>query len=172
MNIDPIHWAALGLGGALFLTVAVGGTAYWKQGKELQVCNAEYAGFREKTRAEGLASEILAKGKETELAFAAVNIQGDLNDAHSRLNRLHADYQRLRIADKARTSGERISSLSDAAGRINCPDARAEFAKRLERLEVGIHERILRSRDEAIDRTIACKKYVDRITEIMNRGNR
>lgn len=170
MNFDPIHYAAVALGILLFLVVSIGGTAYWEQGMQLKLCESNYETFRSSTKAEGLAAELDTKSREHDLSMAAINIQQELNHAYTSLSASHADNERLRH-DKASAGRLKIVNLSEGAARISCPDARSEFAERLERLDLGVRERLLKSRDEAILRTIACKKWVEEVETIVNKAH-
>jgi hypothetical protein len=147
------------------------GIAYWKQSYELETCEAQASSFREQVNAEGLASKLAINMKEQALEDAIDKLRRELGDANSKLNTLYADNERLRKLPKGNPSRGGIINLADAASRISCPDARAEFAERLERLDIGVRERILKSRDEAILRTIACKKYAETVTSIINAGS-
>lgn len=165
LNISTYISAALGI-----MLIALG-VAYWKQSYELETCGANATAFREQTNAQGLASQIIVSGKEKALETAIVRLQKELQDANSKLGILYADNERLRKLPKGDPSRGKIVNLADAASRISCPDSRAEFAERLERLDVGVRERILKSRDEAILRTITCKRYAEQITSIINAGS-
>ena len=167
MNFDPIHWACVGLGIVLVLTVSIGGAMYWKQGKDLEVCKAEAAAFSAQTEAAGTKSELERVTTEHALANAAVNIQGDLNAKQAELDRVYTEYDRLRRLNKGSAGSSQASSLAESTRGLSCPDRSGEFAAAMERLEDGIIP-ILKSRDTAINRTVACKVYLEKVQQILN----
>lgn len=160
-----------GISGAALIIIAIAivtpSVGWWYSSNELRVCTAEYEGFQETTRAKGSVAESERISTEKDLAQAAVNIQGDLNAKQIELNRVYAEYDRLRRANKGGAGGSKASSLADRTRGLSCPDRGGEFAAAMGRLEDGVIP-ILKSRDEAINRTIACKAYLDELQRILH----
>lgn len=173
INLDPVHWAAIGLGAALVLS---GGTILYKNAKidsiteELSTTRSNFQLFKDQTAAAGKISEAARVVTEAELAGAAVKIQGDLNAQYIANRDLHANYKRLQLNAAQRGAGSNeANSLADATRGVNCPNDGARLSEALGRLEGGI-QIILETRDAAIIRTQACKAYIDKLVTILEEG--
>lgn len=163
-TLDPEAWVILGMG-VLLVILSV---TWWSTDNKLKVCTAEYAGFTAKTQAAGEIAEKNRQATETALASAAVNIQGDLNETRVNRDKRYADFQRLLSAAKAAgASSSRASDTSDPSPRLSCSNASAELNSRMAGFEAEVVGTILKSRDEAIERNIACKHYIEQITTIL-----
>lgn len=161
----------INIGALIIIVIAVLAPAigWWQSAQRLDVCKADFQSFKDNTQLEGERSEHDRAAKETALASAAVNIQGELNEARIDRDKRYADFQRLLTASKAAntSSGEASGTTTSAPG-LSCPDAGAEFNSRMAGFEVEVAQSLLKSRDEAIERTIACKHYIEQITNITN----
>lgn len=160
-----------GISGAALIIIAVAiatpSIGWWYSSNELKVCTAEYKSFQDTTRSKGEVAEIKRVATETELANAAVNIQGDLNAKQTELNRVYAEYDRLRRLNKGSAGNRQASTLAERTSGLSCPDRGAELAAVMGRLEDGVIP-ILKSRDQAINRTIACKAYLEELQKILH----
>lgn len=162
INLNPIHWMLVGVS-VMLVGVSV---AYMVQSSQLKAIQVEYRAFQLETEALGKLSERQNREKEIALATAAVNIQTELNNAKSDLDKLYVDYERLRVASTKGSAGSgAMSNLADAAGIINCPSARTGLSEGLDRIEDGVLEKLAKSRDQALLRNQACKKYLDELRE-------
>src|SRR5574340_647470 len=161
-DLNPLHY--LIVIGAIIM--ALMGADLWMVKAEFRVCTAEHEAFIAKTKAEGEESLRETENREHLLAQAATNIQEDLNHAKDNLNRAYAANERLRLDAKRSAGSVKTVYLADAASRLNCPDRSADLAGRLEQIEAG-NVRLLKRGDEAILRTIACKKYVDSLKQTL-----
>lgn len=141
---------------------------WWQSALRLDLCEAKYQSFEDKTRLAGERSQKEKDARETELATAAVTIQGELNETRIARDKRYAEFERLLAsAQAAGASGGGTSGAAPTAARLSCPNGGAEFNSALAGFEVAVSREILKSRDEAIERNIACKAYIERITEIM-----
>lgn len=143
----------LAIGGVIFIL----GTAAYVQTKRLDSCKREYAEFVAKVKAIGEAQE--AKNKLEEAQRNAISKQKEAAYGQ-RIKDLSTRYADARRLLDANTGGGQTSSLSSAATIISCPDRQADTAGRLERLESGVLA-LLERGDKAIERTIACKGWLD-----------
>lgn len=157
-NIKDYMLAALGI------TLVGLGIAYWVQGTHLELVQGKYDTFVAETKAAGLQQELNNKVTQNTLAKAATNIQEKLNEKTIALDNLYTDYNKLR---NEHTSSSKASNLSQAASNLSCGDSEARLVRGLEYLEAGILEHLAKPRDQAVIRTIECKRYLDTIESIM-----
>ncbi len=99
--------------------------------------------------------------KENERA----RITSDLTEKNEKiktdLDTAYDKYERMRH-DKERAGSSRVSSLSDAAKIIDCPDSEAGLDKALELLESGVLRDLAKPRDEAVNRNQLSKEWLDK----------
>lgn len=149
------------------ITPSVG---WWQSSIRLRVCKAESQAFEDKTRLAGEKSEKDRVKAETALAKAAVRIQEKLNETAAERDKRFDDYKRLLAASQGgHTGGSKDGEVSPSAPRLACPDGGAELNTAMAGFEDAVLEEILKSRDAAISRSIACKAYIEQITEIINK---
>jgi len=141
---------------------------WWQSSLRLDLCKADAQSFQDKTRLAGERSEKERVEAETALAKAAVNIQEKLNETAIDRDKRYADYERLLAASQgANPGGSKAGNASPTPTRLTCPDGGAEFNSALGGFEVAVSEQILKTRDEAISRSIACKAYIEQIDKIL-----
>lgn len=162
-DLNPLHYVIAGLAVALLVL----GIAYTWQGKNLEVTQAKYDAFVADTNAAGLQAGIDNRKKEAALTDEILKIQGKYDAATNSLNSSYAEYDRLRKS-KTNTGGRTVPSLAAAASGASCPDDEARLATSLEQLEAGVLERLAKSRDEAINLTIACQEYILELPRVLN----
>lgn len=162
-SLNPLHYVIAGMAVALLVL----GIAYTWQGKNLDVVQANYAAFVADTNAAGLQEKINNKRKMSDLIAYSGQLQEKINETTRSLDTTYTNYQRLRRS-KASADSSRVPSLAAAASGASCPDDEARLATSLERLEVGVLERMAKSRDEAINLTISCQEYILTLPRILN----
>jgi hypothetical protein len=162
-DLNPIHYI---LAGALVLLLILGGMYAW-QGQTLKTVQAEYAAFVGENKALGEIAKREKLQKETDLAALSGKHEKELQDAKNSLDRSYAEYDRLR-RDKGAGSG-RVPSLADAASNLGCGDSEARLVRGLETLEAGILEHLAKPRDEAVNRTLACKNFLVDQQQVLNK---
>lgn len=153
MNLDPIHWLAVGLA----VLSAILGLSTWGYATAYDAATAQYDALQAQRKSEiatANAEYEREKGviikRNSELEKEAINAKNDLN-------RAYADYKRM-LSDTNRTAK---NSLSDFARQLAESEAeRTRLAQNLERFENGVIERILRSRDESIVTMNECLGFV------------
>lgn len=149
----------------LVAAIVIPSAGWWQASARLKVCKAESKSFQDNVQLEGERADKQRVETETRLAQAAVNIQGDLNDARQVRDNNYAAYLKL-LNDKTRSRSGKAVANSDAAIRLACPDSTAEFNSAMAGFENEVVRQILKTRDEAISRNIACKAYLEQITAI------
>ena len=96
-------------------------------------------------------------------------ITSDLTEKNEKLktdlNDTYADYQRL-LNDKERAGSGGVPALSDTAESIDSPDAKARLNRAMEFLETGVLRDLARPRDEAVNRNIIGKEWVDQQIDV------
>ncbi|HUH47846.1 MAG TPA: hypothetical protein VLZ54_11880 [Arenibacter sp.] len=157
INVDPIHWALLG---CLILSFFLG-VSYWKQSNDLRVCVAEHDSYVSNSKAEALASELDIARLTLANSTLTKNLEDQALENQNSINLAYADYNK-RLLDYKRSAGKSgEAGLSEAASKLTCADDGTRLAEGLAKLETGVLERLAKSRDEAIKRTILCKEYLD-----------
>ena len=155
----------------VILAVAIIGPSvgWWQSHLRLEKTTADFQSFKDNIQLEGERSARDREKKETALAKAAVNIQGELNETRLARDKRFSDFERMLAAAKAtRAGGGKAVDPATSAPWLACPDAGAEFNSRMAEFEGEVSQRILKTRDEAISRTIACKAYLEQIENITN----
>ena len=153
--------------GILLIVLVVLSLAYKARGETYELLYAKHSAFVSETRAKGL--EAKSRERELELAYlhTAKNLEKTRAELTSKLDITYADYERLR--HNASASRERVRSLTEALQGVDCGAAEARLIGNLERLEKGISERLLKSRDRAI---IALNSCIDSWTELAAQSRR
>lgn len=160
----------INIGALIIIAVAVitPSIGWWQSHVRLDVCTANFDAFKANTQLEGERSEKEKTRRETALAKAAVNIQGDLNETRVNRDKRYVEFERMLAASQTTDpSSSEASGIAEAPGRLSCPDSSAEFNSRMAGFEAEVVGTLLKSRDEAIERTIACKTYLEQIGVIL-----
>lgn len=141
---------------------------WWQSALRLDLCESKFQAFEDKTRLAGERSEKDRETRETELATAAVNIQGELNETRIARDKRFAEFERLLTASQTTDpSSSGTGGVTRTPSRLSCPNGSAELNTAMAGFEVAVSREILKSRDEAIERNAACKAYIEQITRIM-----
>lgn len=153
----------------ILVAVVVPSVGWWQSHLRLENCEAKKQSFEDQTRLAGKKSEDERKEAEIKLGKAAANIQERLNETAADRDKRFADYERLLAAAKGvgpRNGQEDSASASPAE--FSCPNTGTEeFNKRMGEFEAAVSGTLLKTRDEAIDRNIACKQYLEQIGAIL-----
>ena len=149
-------WIAIG---AVILLLGIGLKI---QTARLDAVKKEYAEFVAKVKAIGEAQEAKNKAEEEQRNTISKRKEVDYGKRIKDLSAKYADARRLLDAN---SGSSQVGPLSAAASIISCPDRQADTAGRLERLESGVLA-ILERGDKAIERTIACKGWLDEQTAV------
>lgn len=160
----------INIGALIIIAVAVitPSIGWWQSHIRLDVCTANFDAFKANTQLEGERSEKEKTRRETALAKAAVNIQGDLNETRVNRDKRYAEFERMLAASQTTNPGSGgTSGTAETPSRLNCPDGSAELNSRMAGFEAEVVRKLLKSRDEALTRNAACKAYIEQITDIM-----
>jgi len=129
---------------------------------ETAAVQVAYDSFVAKTKALGDAAELKARAQEKERAALTKKTEKEhATRTQSLTTQLANAVAAARVRDKPNAGSGGVPNLSSAASSISCPDRQADIAGRLERLEVGILERLVGRGNAAIERTVFCKEYLD-----------
>lgn len=156
LNLDPIHWLAI----ALLICLAVLSVWHWGTVQRLEVCKSNHATFKAQAESNYAVAVLATEQALAILSGKVSNLNGELENAKTDLDRAYAEYNRLR-RQPAATRPPTAAPLSDAARSVTCDQTgQGRLAGTLERIETGVLERLAKPRDEVILLLNTCLGYV------------